>query len=207
MLSAALHCVWYCPTPVTLSLIPVKQKQSNIRHLIPYPLQCSISYLNGRSKAPALDPTPLPLQSIPHPCTLKQNFKAPPPLRHCSSTSCSFSPVASLATSLHSDSSPCSRSTPPPAPPPVTTSSSLSLFRFSRHFPLHNRRLHHQDLLCCPSPEPPRSCVCVLVAATVCAHAVCHRMLAYVPICVCVDTVCSCCVSPYARVRPDMCVC
>jgi hypothetical protein len=58
-------------------------------------------------------------QLSPHPCTLKPSFKAPPPLRHCPSTSCSFSPFACFALSEHSDSSPCSRLTPPPAPPPV----------------------------------------------------------------------------------------
>jgi hypothetical protein len=34
-------------------------------------------------------------------CTLQPKFKAPPPLRHCPCTSCSFSLFASFASSVH----------------------------------------------------------------------------------------------------------
>jgi hypothetical protein len=122
------------------------------RHLILYPIHCSTSYTVD-PKPQAIDPTPLALQSIPQPCTLKPNFKAPPPLRHCPSTSCSFSPFASLASSEHSGSSPYSRSSPPPAPPPVPPLD-LCLFGSSPATSC-STTWATTTKTCCPPPEPP----------------------------------------------------
>lgn len=59
---------------------------------------------------------------------------------------CSFPQFACMATSVHSDSSPCSCSTPP------LHGRQYQLFLFVSlaallHFLLHNRRHHHSDLL------------------------------------------------------------
>jgi hypothetical protein len=59
------------PTTVTLSLYP----STDTRHLMPYPLQCSTSYTVDPKPQVPLNPTPLALQSIPHPCTRKPNSK------------------------------------------------------------------------------------------------------------------------------------
>jgi len=124
----------FYPSLLIPSRIP-SQVEHNF-HLVPYPLQCSASYTVD-PKPQALGPTALARKSIPDPCTLKPNFQAPPPLYHCPSTSCSFSPFTSpfncLAAFVHSDSCPCFYSTPPPAPPPVPTPP-LCLFSSSRQF-------------------------------------------------------------------------
>ena len=79
---------------------------------------------------------------------------------------------------------PCCRSTHPPAPPPVPPFP-LSLLQLSRHFLFHNRRHHHQDLL--PIARASRDHVFVSLSQQECV-----LML---------------CVSPYARLCPDVCVC
>ena len=109
----------------------------------------------------------------------------PPPLRHSAPpTSCSFSPFASLASSEHSDSSPCSRSSPSPAPQPVPP---LPLYFFSSS-PASSCSTTDATTIktCCPSPEPP-AITCLCLCRSKC--------------------VCSCCVSLYAHVCPDVCVC
>jgi len=154
----------------------------SILHLIPYPLHFSTSY-NVDLKPQALYPTSFALQSILHPCTVKPNFKAQSPLRHCPSTSC-FSPFASLASSEYSDFSPCSRSTPPPAPPPVPPHP-LCLFSCSPAASCSTTDAATTKT-CCPSPEPPAiMCLCLCRSKSVCA----------------------CCVSQYAHLCPDVCVC
>jgi hypothetical protein len=113
------------PCTVPIYCLPVSPyplyPSTETRHLIPYPIQCSTSY-TVHSKPQALDLTPLALQSIPHPCTLKPNFKAPQPLRHCPSTSSSFSPFASFASSDPPPTYPYpnhpATSPPPPQTPP-----------------------------------------------------------------------------------------
>ena len=132
-------------------------------------------------------PTPLALQYIPHPCTQNPNFKAPRPSAtlplHLLLLLRTFSPFASFANSVHSDAS-----------PPLA------------HLLLLHRRQYHLFLtfscsaLSLPAPQPtpprtrpaanrqslPRSCVRVFVAA---------------------KSVCSCYVSQYAYVCPDVRVC
>jgi len=88
-----------------------------------------------------------------HPCTLKTTFKAPPPLRHCPSTSCSFFPFnASFASSEHFDDSPCSPYSPP-SPPLSTLAIVLAL---AQNLHLHRRQYHL--ILCLFSSSPATSC-------------------------------------------------
>ena len=135
---------------------------------------CATSYTVD-PKPEALDPTSLALQSIPHPSTLKPNFKA------LNATSCTAA---------------------------STTSSPLSPLQLFCQFLLYNRRHRsHQHPPIASSASPDH----VLVSYSqqgVYAHAVCHSMLTYVPMCV---GVCSCvcfgfwCVR--VRVRGYVCVC
>ena len=107
----------YLPTPQKLLKVPSETWDWNLSS---YMVPLTVHYIsNCRSEAPSATSYTLGPKIYPSPCTLKPNFKAPPPIRHCPSTSCSFSPFACFALSEHSDSSPCSRLTPPPAPPPV----------------------------------------------------------------------------------------
>ena len=126
-----------------------------------------------------LSPCPLHPSSPRHSKTKLQSTTAPPHL--CPSISCSFSP---FTFSEHSDSSPCSRSSPSPAPQPVPP---LPLYFFSSS-PASSCSTTDATTIktCCPSPEPP-AITCLCLCRSKC--------------------VCSCCVSLYAHVCPDVCVC
>ena len=132
-------------------------------YTVQYLIQCSTPYTVD-TKPEALDPTHFALQSIPHPCTLKTSFKAPPPLRHCTS----FSPFASLAPSEHSHSSPCSRSTPPPAQPPVPPLA-LCLFCSSPATSSSATEATTTNTRRSPALPPAITCLCLCLSQSVCS--------------------------------------
>jgi hypothetical protein len=175
--------------------------------------------------------TPWALQSISLnlPCTLKPSFKAPLLLRRCAPPPPAPSPhlppwpplstltlLLALAQHLllHRRQSPplplCHFSGSPATSRSTTDASTTKTCSAAHRQSLRDHAfvsLSQQQcvlMLCVTVCSRMSRYACVLTRY---AHAVCHRMLAYVPTCVSVDTVCSCCVSPYARVCPDMCVC
>ena len=176
----------YLPTPQKLLKVPSETWDWNLSS---YMVPLTVHYIsNCRSEAPSATSYTLGPKIYPSPCTLKPNFKAPPPLCRCPSTSCSFSPFASFASFVHSDSSPCYRSTPP-----------------------HRRQYHLlPSVSCCPSPEPTAiMCLCLCRSKRICSCCVtaCSCMSRCVRVCAheCVR-VCMCACSVYLSLCVCLCV-